>query len=83
MGVSHLDQIVTKLRDAGAKSDHPVAIVERATLPGQRTVRGTLETIAKIAREAAVAAPALFIVGEVTALLTVDALGSMSHRALV
>ena len=83
MGVSHLDQIVTKLRDAGAKPGHPVAIVERATLPGQRTLRGTLETIPKIAREAAVVAPALFIVGEVTALLTVDALGSMSHEALV
>jgi uroporphyrin-III C-methyltransferase / precorrin-2 dehydrogenase / sirohydrochlorin ferrochelatase len=83
MGVSHLDQIVTKLHDAGAKPDHPVAIVERATLPGQRTLRGTLGTITKIAREAAVAAPALFIVGEVTALLTVEALGSMSHEAPV
>ncbi|HEY0340606.1 MAG TPA: siroheme synthase CysG, partial [Steroidobacteraceae bacterium] len=33
MGVSHLDEIVAKLRAAGAKSDHPAAIVERATLP--------------------------------------------------
>ena len=91
MGVSHLEQIVTKLRDAGAKPNHPVAIVERATLPGQRTLRGTLETIANIAREAAVVAPALFIVGDVTAFLTVDTLstaeaskdGSMSYRAFV
>jgi uroporphyrin-III C-methyltransferase/precorrin-2 dehydrogenase/sirohydrochlorin ferrochelatase len=83
MGVSHLDQIVTKLRDAGAQPDHPVAVVERATLPGQRTLRGTLETISKIAREAAVKPPALFIVGEVTALLSVDALRSMSQEAFV
>jgi siroheme synthase len=83
MGVSHLDQIVTKLLDAGAKPDHPVAVVERATLPGQRTLRGTLETISKIARQAAVKPPALFIVGEVTALLSVDALRSMSQEAFV
>src|SRR5262249_33302920 len=67
MGVSHLAGIVTKLRDAGAKTDLPVAIVERATLPEQRTVRGTLETIAKIARDEKITAPALLIVGDVTA----------------
>jgi uroporphyrin-III C-methyltransferase/precorrin-2 dehydrogenase/sirohydrochlorin ferrochelatase len=89
MGVSHLDEIVSKLRDAGAKADHPVAIVERATLPGQRTLRGTLETIAEIARQATVSAPALLIVGEVTTFLSVDAQlnsqqhGSISHGTLV
>jgi uroporphyrin-III C-methyltransferase / precorrin-2 dehydrogenase / sirohydrochlorin ferrochelatase len=66
MGVSHLDRIVAKLREAGAKSEHPAAVVERATLPGQRTLRGTLETIAELARAAGVAAPALLIVGDVT-----------------
>ena len=90
MGVSHLDQIVAKLRDAGAKADHPVAIVERATLPGQRTVRGTLETIVAIARSAAIQAPALLIVGDVTTFLAAETAlaaankdGSMSHGALV
>jgi uroporphyrin-III C-methyltransferase/precorrin-2 dehydrogenase/sirohydrochlorin ferrochelatase len=87
MGVSHLDRIVAKLREAGAKASHPAAVVERATLPEQRTVRGTLETIAELARKAGVAAPALLIVGDVTneALLNVDARkdGSMSHGACV
>jgi uroporphyrin-III C-methyltransferase/precorrin-2 dehydrogenase/sirohydrochlorin ferrochelatase len=99
MGVSHLDRIVAKLREAGAKADYPAAVVERATLPGQQTLRGTLETIAEVARQAGVTAPALLIVGEVTTFLTgvaadvtaVDALlnsdtrkdGSMSHGALV
>jgi siroheme synthase len=81
MGVSHLDQIVTRLRDWGAKAEHPVAIVERATLPEQRVLRGTLESIAKIAREAAVVAPALLIVGDVTAFLAVED-KEMSHGAL-
>src|SRR6185437_6148564 len=40
MGVSHLDRIVTKLRESGAEAERPVAIVERATLPEQRTLRG-------------------------------------------
>ena len=66
MGVSHLDRIIAKLRDAGAKSDHPAAVVERATLPEQRTLRGTLETIAEVARKANVTAPALLIIGDVT-----------------
>ena len=81
MGVSHLDQIVTRLRDWGAKAEHPVAIVERATLPEQRVLRGTLASIANIAREAAVQAPALLIVGDVTAFLAVED-KEMSHGAL-
>jgi uroporphyrin-III C-methyltransferase/precorrin-2 dehydrogenase/sirohydrochlorin ferrochelatase len=91
MGVSHLEGIVGKLRDAGASPNLPVAIVERATLPEQRTVRGTLETIAAMALNEKIAAPALLIVGEVTAFNTSEALpdgnarkdGSMSHGAYV
>jgi siroheme synthase len=89
MGVSHLDQIVAKLRNAGAKADHPAAIVERATLPEQRTLRGTLETITEVARKASVTAPALLIVGDVTTFMTTDAQlasqqhGSISHGTLV
>jgi uroporphyrin-III C-methyltransferase / precorrin-2 dehydrogenase / sirohydrochlorin ferrochelatase len=91
MGVSHLDRIVAKLRDAGASTDRPAAIVERATLPEQRTVRGTLETIGAIAHEAKITAPALLIVGDVTAFNASELLqsddacqgGSMSHGALV
>ena len=81
MGVAHLEQIVTRLREWGAKPEHPVAIVERATLPGQRTVRGTLATIGNIAREAVITAPALLIVGDVTAFLAVEE-NEMSHGAL-
>jgi uroporphyrin-III C-methyltransferase / precorrin-2 dehydrogenase / sirohydrochlorin ferrochelatase len=89
MGVSHLDQIVSKLRAAGAKAEHPAAIVERATLPEQRTLRGTLETIAEVARKASVTAPALLIVGDVTTFMATDAQltsqqhGSISHGTLV
>ena len=74
MGVGHLPQIVAKLRAAGAAAGHPAAVVERATLPEQRTLRGTLHTIVGIAAAANVAPPALLIVGEVAALAGADAL---------
>ena len=91
MGVSHLDRIVAKLREAGARAGHPAAVVERATLPEQRTIHGTLETIAEMARKSNVKAPALLIVGEVTAFAATDALlttdarknASLSQGALV
>jgi uroporphyrin-III C-methyltransferase / precorrin-2 dehydrogenase / sirohydrochlorin ferrochelatase len=68
MGVGHLPQIVARLRAAGAPADHPVALIERATLPEQRTLRGSLQSIAGIAQAANVTPPALLIVGEVAAL---------------
>jgi uroporphyrin-III C-methyltransferase / precorrin-2 dehydrogenase / sirohydrochlorin ferrochelatase len=74
MGVGHLPQIVGKLRAAGAPADQPAAVIERATMPEQRTLRGTLETIADIARAANVEPPALLIVGDVTALAAADSL---------
>jgi uroporphyrin-III C-methyltransferase/precorrin-2 dehydrogenase/sirohydrochlorin ferrochelatase len=74
MGVGHLPQIVAKLRAAGAAADYPVAVVERATLPEQRTLRGTLETIVSTVQAAKVTPPALLIVGDVTALAAADSL---------
>ena len=47
MGVRQLPQIAASLIAAGRAADEPVAVVERGTLPDQRTVTGTLETIAE------------------------------------
>jgi uroporphyrin-III C-methyltransferase / precorrin-2 dehydrogenase / sirohydrochlorin ferrochelatase len=65
MGVTHLSRILARLRASGAAADHPAAIIERATLPEQRVVSGTLATLEGLAAAAAIAAPALLIVGEV------------------
>ncbi len=81
MGVAHLPRIVAKLRAAGASGEHPAAVIERATLPQQRILRGTLETIAGISQAANVSPPALLIVGEVTALASTDALTGCSASA--
>jgi uroporphyrin-III C-methyltransferase / precorrin-2 dehydrogenase / sirohydrochlorin ferrochelatase len=74
MGVAQLARIVERLQTAGLASGHPVALIERATLPEQRVFRGTLASIAAIAAEADVNPPALLIVGEVAALASADAL---------
>jgi uroporphyrin-III C-methyltransferase/precorrin-2 dehydrogenase/sirohydrochlorin ferrochelatase len=65
MGVAQLPRIVEHLRAQGAPGERPVAIVERATLPEQRVIAGSLSNICELARSAQVVAPALLIVGEI------------------
>jgi uroporphyrin-III C-methyltransferase / precorrin-2 dehydrogenase / sirohydrochlorin ferrochelatase len=65
MGVAQLPRIVEQLLAHGVDAARGAAIVERATLPGQRVLRGTLATIAGQASAARVSAPALLIVGDV------------------
>jgi|HubBroStandDraft_6_1064221.scaffolds.fasta_scaffold48292_3 uroporphyrin-III C-methyltransferase/precorrin-2 dehydrogenase/sirohydrochlorin ferrochelatase len=65
MGVAQLPRIVEHLRAHGAPADRPVAIVERASLPDQRVIAGSLGNIGELAQRSQVVAPALLIVGEV------------------
>ena len=81
MGVTQLPQILARLKDAGAAPAHPVAIIERATLPGQRVLRGTLGDIAAAAAAAQVEAPALLVVGAVATLAAADALSVIAVPA--
>jgi uroporphyrinogen III methyltransferase/synthase len=68
MGVRQLPQITASLIAAGRPATQPAAIVEAGTLPGQREVSGTLETIAELAREHDVRAPSITVIGPVAAL---------------
>jgi uroporphyrinogen III methyltransferase / synthase len=68
MGVRQLPQIARSLVAAGRPADEPVAIVQRGTLPDQRTVTGTLQSIAEVARREDVRAPAITVVGPVAGL---------------
>jgi uroporphyrin-III C-methyltransferase/precorrin-2 dehydrogenase/sirohydrochlorin ferrochelatase len=72
MGVAQLPRIVRNLLSRGAPSTRPALIIERATLPEQRTVSGTLLDIAQRAQAAGVQAPALLIVGDVAARAAAD-----------
>ena len=68
MGVRGLATLAAALVEHGRASTEPAAVVERGTLPGQRTVTGTLEQIATLAQEAGIRAPAITVVGPVAAL---------------
>ncbi|MGH8295440.1 MAG: uroporphyrinogen-III C-methyltransferase, partial [Steroidobacteraceae bacterium] len=68
MGVGKLGTLVARLRAAGAPDTLPAALIERATLPEQRVLRGTLAQIADLGSRAGVSSPALLIVGKVVAL---------------
>jgi uroporphyrin-III C-methyltransferase/precorrin-2 dehydrogenase/sirohydrochlorin ferrochelatase len=65
MGVAQLQRIVERLVSHGAPGTRAVAIVERATLPQERVLVGTLDSIVQQASAAQIGAPALLIVGEV------------------
>jgi uroporphyrinogen III methyltransferase/synthase len=59
---------VERLVTHGRSKDAPVAVIERGTVPGQRTVTGTLENITGLARRAEIRPPAIIVVGDVVGL---------------
>lgn len=68
MGVGNLAEIAASLMEHGRSPETPVAIIRAGTVPEQRTVTGTLGTIAGIAQEAGVRPPAIIVVGDVVGL---------------
>ncbi len=68
MGVGNLAGICQRLIDAGRPPATPVAMIENATTPRQRTVTGTLTSIVEIARSENIKPPALIVVGRVVEL---------------
>ncbi len=68
MGLATLAPTARRLITAGVPGSRPAAVVASGTLPHERAVTGTLETIARRARDAAIEPPAVLIVGEVVRL---------------
>jgi len=66
MGVERLPRIVEKLTELGRSPETPVAVIEKAYTPQERTIVGTLTNI--MDRAEGVRPPATIIVGEVVAL---------------
>ena len=67
MGVKALPALAERLIAAGRDASEPAAVIERGTLPGQRTVTSTLEGIAAAAAEADIRPPSVTVVGPVAA----------------
>ena len=68
MGVKHLPRITRALIARGLADETPAAIIEWGTIPRQRTLIGTVATIADLAREEQLQAPAITVIGEVVRL---------------
>ncbi|MDA0170684.1 uroporphyrinogen-III C-methyltransferase [Solirubrobacter taibaiensis] len=66
MGVKALPRIASRLVAGGRSSDEPVAVIERGTLPGQKTVVSSLSRVVEDA--AGIRAPAITLVGPVAGL---------------
>ncbi len=61
----------------------PAALIEQASLPTQRCICGTLDTLQALATMHAVQPPALIIVGEVVGLQPVLAKGMQTPTSLM
>ena len=67
MGVKTAPQIAEKLMEDGLAPDMPVAVIENATRPEQRVLRGPLAALPDLVVTERVQSPALIVIGEVTA----------------
>jgi uroporphyrin-III C-methyltransferase/precorrin-2 dehydrogenase/sirohydrochlorin ferrochelatase len=65
MAVERLPQITATLVAEGRPADTPVAVIQDGTTTTQRSVSGTLATIAADAKAAGIGHPAVVVVGEV------------------
>ncbi len=65
MGARALPEIARRLLAHGVPATRPAAVVASATLPNERTVVGTLGTIARLAQRGGLEPPATLIVGDV------------------
>ncbi|WP_309387691.1 uroporphyrinogen-III C-methyltransferase [Cerasicoccus frondis] len=80
MGMGHLGEIVDRLVAAGLAKDTPVAIVQWATTPRQRSLVSTLENVVAAKEEAGLSSPAVVVIGSVATLS--DKIGWFEQRPL-
>jgi uroporphyrin-III C-methyltransferase len=69
MGVAKLEAIQQQLLEAGMAADMPVAMIENASLPGQRECRSALSCMHEDARDFALKSPAILVIGRVAAVM--------------
>lgn len=67
MGVEWLPRLVSQALLNGIDPDLPVAVVQSATTPEQRTVRGTLASIEAVVTESGIGFPAVIVAGRTAA----------------
>lgn len=84
MAVGRLGELCNRLVTmAGYPKDTPVGIIEKAGCPTQRTVVGTMETIADIAIRHNIQAPSTIVVGKVVNVLLEKDEDGMAVQGLI
>jgi uroporphyrinogen III methyltransferase/synthase len=87
MGVKNVGTIADRLIAHGRPADTPAALVRWGTRPDQKTIAGTLGTIAKLVNDGGLHPPALLIVGRVVELRKVlrwyEEKPLFGHRVLI
>jgi uroporphyrin-III C-methyltransferase len=68
MGMDNLAEITAELIRHGRPADTPAAVIQSATLPGQRVLRAPLGGLAARSGAAGLTAPAVVVIGAVAAL---------------
>jgi precorrin-4/cobalt-precorrin-4 C11-methyltransferase len=63
LSVHMIDNVMKELMDGGYHQDTPVAIVQKASWPDQKIVRGTVSTIGQIIADAKIDRTAMIVVG--------------------
>lgn len=67
MGLHTLEETMTTLRAEGWPAETPAAAIASASLPHQKTVTGTLETLHDRVREAGLESPVTLVIGKLAA----------------
>ncbi len=67
MGVGRLEENTTALRENGVPGETPTAMIEQATWPDGKMIRGTLDSIVDDCEAAGITPPAVTVVGDVVA----------------
>jgi uroporphyrinogen III methyltransferase / synthase len=80
MGVRALPRIAERLIAGGRDPNEPAAVIERGTLPGQRTVTSTLGDVAAASAGAEIRPPAVTVVGPAAA--RAETIGWLEQRPL-
>lgn len=78
MGLSHIEEITSRLLTNGKPPKTKAAVISNGTLPNQKTVVGTLDNITEKVKEANLSTPAILVFGEVAGISLTD----LSHQSL-
>jgi uroporphyrin-III C-methyltransferase/precorrin-2 dehydrogenase/sirohydrochlorin ferrochelatase/uroporphyrin-III C-methyltransferase len=82
MGLAHLDEIASRLVEAGLPAGTPAAAIANGTTPQQRVVRAPLHQLRAIVQAHGLASPVLIVIGPVVDVLTdAEALATLVEPA--